>query len=154
MIISLRKTEYIDMEMLFLWANDETTRRNSFHTERIEFSGHQSWFEKNMSDTNIHMLILQADTIPIGQIRLSIESDTAVISYSIAKEYRGHGYGTALIPLIEKYTQDACPGVYTIIAYVKEDNAASRKLMESNGYECEKKSIPYQCLEYRKILKS
>jgi len=154
MTLNLRKTKYSDMEMIYHWANDETTRRNSFHTEKIEFDVHQSWFEKNMLDANIHMLVLTADSEPIGQARLSVESNTTIISYSIANEYRGYGYATETIPLVEEYVLNNCPSVNTIIGYVKEGNAASKRIFEKNGYKCERISTPYQCLEYRKILKS
>ena len=153
MRINLRKTELSDMEMIYHWANDETTRKNSFHTEKIEFDEHHKWFEKNMVDANIHMLVLTADSNPIGQVRLSIESDATIISYSIANEFRGHGYATEMIPAVEEYVLNNCHSVNTIIGYVRESNVASKRVFEKNGYACERILMPYQCLEYRKILK-
>ena len=72
---------------------------------------------------------------PIGQIRLNVDYDEAEIGYSIAKEYRGKGYGHKILQLIEELISKEYPKIQKLVAKVKPDNDASNKLFQNEGYD-------------------
>ena len=139
-MIYLREAEQADIKLLFAWANDPTVRKNSFKTDLIPYEDHRQWFERIMADDKVLLYIMMDKENPVGQIRLNLENDSAEIGYSIAAEYRGKGYGHKILQLIVDEVKEHHPGIMTLIAKVKPDNLASKKLFESEGYE-----MKYSC---------
>lgn len=133
-MITLRKAELGDINLLYKWANDAVVRKNSFNTEPIPYANHQKWFKRIMMDDSVHQYILMDGDIPVGQIRLNVDGIDAEIGYSIAKEYRGKGYGHKILNLVVDEVQKRHPEIHTLTAKVKPDNVASTKLFESEGY--------------------
>ena len=136
----LRKATMNDMDLIFEWANDPVVRSNSFNSEPITYENHVEWFNRIMADNNVLQFILIDDEIPVGQIRLNIEGAEAEIGYSIAADYRGKGYGRRILQLIVEEVEKNHPEIKTLVAKVKPDNMASKKLFESEGYE-----MKYSC---------
>ena len=134
-MIYLREAEKSDLDLLFTWANDPAVRQNSFTTDQIPYKVHRKWFDHMMSDAMVLQYILMDDEVPVGQIRLNIDNDSAEIGYSIAAEHRGKGYGHKVLQLITKVVKEHHPEIRTLIAKVKPENAASKKLFEGEGYE-------------------
>lgn len=132
--VYLRKAEYSDMDLLFGWANDPTVRSNSFNTSSIPYDDHVKWFKKMMENDKILQFIMMYDTTPIGQIRLNIDGDEAEIGYSIAKEYRGQGYGHSILRLVAEVVDKEHQEIKYLIAKVKPENIASNKLFQNEGY--------------------
>ena len=88
MNLSLREVNAKDIDLLYQWANDKTVRQNAFHTEQIPYADHRMWFTRNLADRDVLMYILcqvseMGQEEPLGQIRLSIEGNQALISYTI-----------------------------------------------------------------------
>ena len=139
-MVYLRKAEKGDMDLLFKWANDPVVRANSFNSELIPYENHVKWFDKMMEDPAILQFILIDDDTPVGQIRLNVDGEEAEIGYSIGSEFRGQGYGHRILQLIAEEFDTEYPCVKTLIAKVKPENIASKKLFESEGYE-----MKYSC---------
>ncbi len=142
----LRKAEDKDIDLLFRWANESEVRKNSFSTKPIIYEEHKKWFAKEkQKGTKIYILCDGA--LEIGTLRLNLKGHEAVISYSIAREYRNRGYGTKLIMLAE---QEAChifleekqQHFMILRAQVKEENLASGEIFTKLGYE--KDGIQYR----------
>ncbi len=133
----LRKADRADVDLLFKWANDPTVRNNSFRTNKITYEEHVNWFNNILRDSNTIQCILMKGDAPIGQIRLGIIGDRAEIGYSIAKEYRGNGYGHSIIQLVAEYVSINHPEINSLVAKVKPDNSASNRLFQSEGYKLE-----------------
>lgn len=144
--VSLRLATERDMELLFHWANDKSVRKNSFSTEQISYECHQEWFHKVMGDTNEVLFILCVGEQPVGQTRITIKEDTAMVGYSIAEQYRSQGYGKKMLLLLEKYLKECYTDVKKIRAEVKPNNAASVKVFEALGYDGE-------CLVFEKDIR-
>ena len=132
--IYLRKVENSDIDLLYEWANDPTVRKNSFNTEPIPYEKHTTWFSQMMEDETVLQFVLMKKDTPIGQIRLNIEGDAAEIGYSIAKEYRGQGFGHIILRLVKDLITEKHPAIQRIIAKVKPENIASNKLFQTEGY--------------------
>ena len=123
-----------DEKNFFQWANDEETRKNSFHTDLISFEEHKQWFEEKIHSKSCEIYIAYEDETPVGQVRLEYEGDIAHISYSVDKNQRGKGYGKQLIMFAEQILLEN-GRVNTIMAKVKFDNILSQKVFEKLRYK-------------------
>ena len=139
----LRKATESDMDLLLEWANDETVRQNAFNTSPISYDEHRAWFSKMMADEKEAQYILMNGDVPVGQVRLTIDEDEAVIGYSIDKNERGKGYGKEIIRLVRERISEDYPQVVKLIGKVKPNNRASLFCFKKNGFE-----ELYRCFEY------
>ena len=132
----LRPANENDMELLFVWANDETVRINSFNTNPIKKEEHEKWFSKILKDDKTVQYILMDGTVPAGQIRYSLSDDMteAEIGYSISKEFRNKGLGKKIVALGSEKLKEDVPSVKTVIARVKEGNTPSEKCFKDCGF--------------------
>lgn len=153
MKLQLKKVCPEDMDLLYAWANDPTVRQNAFHPEEIPYENHVRWFRNMMENRDIFQYIMiESETgKPVGQIRLNAEGKKAVISYSVAKEERGKGYGKRLLQLVEDVVKKEveCRKIKELVGLVKYENPASAKTFENCGY---KKWVKEEFLEFRKNL--
>lgn len=139
-MVFLRKAEKDDMDLLFRWANDPVVRANSFDINPIQYENHVKWFNKMMGDSTIIQFILIDEDVPVGQIRLNVDGDEAEVGYSIGAEFRGEGYGHKILQLVTEAVSTNYPLIKTLVAKVKPENIASKKLFECEGYE-----MKYSC---------
>lgn len=139
----LRPATEDDLDLLFEWANEKTVRSNSFTTELIAYGDHQEWFHRVMSDKNECIFIFCHEEKPVGQVRVTVRDDVAIVSYSIAVQYRLRGYGRKMLLLLEEQLKYVYPEVAKIRAEVKSDNVASIRVFEELNY-CER------CLVFEK----
>lgn len=140
MRLSLREVTAKDMDLLYKWANDPTVRQNAFHTEPIPYEDHKMWFAKNLADRDVLMYILcsisaRGQEEPLGQIRLAIEEENAVISYSVDASRRGQGLGAKMVLMAEEKLRESRRDVTHCIAQVKYENPASARVFEKCGYD-------------------
>lgn len=145
----LRNVNKNDVELLFGWRNDEEVRKNSFSEEVIEFKNHSSWFCKTLSREDVFLYILVDGGNDVGQIRLNVEKNTGIISYSIDRRFRNNGYGTKILQLVENKIISENLGIFELQGLVKITNVASQKAFEKMGYQKEKSDF----ITYTKILK-
>ncbi len=146
--LSLRKATKADAEILFRWRNDPDARANSFHTEPIPYEEHIAWLETTLRNPAQEIYILCKTGTPVGQVRLSSENGTAAISYSIDAEYRGQGYGRAILRLAENLCAER-GNPSTLCGYVKKQNIASQVIFEKLGYT-RTEDLRQNCLYYVK----
>lgn len=150
MILRLRKASQEDMDLLFQWANDPMVRSNAFHTEQIPYENHVKWFTKMMADMSVHQYILCDGELPVGQIRINVEGNVAVIDYSVASAYRGKGYGSRMLRMIPmQIVQDKISNVTELVGQVKYGNNPSARAFESCGYT--KRELP-EYMQYTNAL--
>lgn len=130
----LRKATAEDKKLIFDWANDPETRACSFNSEPIAWEDHDKWYDKKMADDKSRMYILMDFFKPLGVVRIDYdEQGQGEISYSIARDERGQGLGTKMLMLLEK--QMAKEENKELVAHVKSDNEASRKIFRTLAYE-------------------
>ncbi len=134
----LRKADKNDMDLLFQWANDRTVRNNSFSTKQIQYEEHKQWYQNLLNRTDCIQYIYMQELESIGQVRLTINGSVAEISYSICEEKRCMGYGKTILRLLYKQVKEDFPQIKKLIAKVKPENIASRKVFTEVGYrECD-----------------
>ncbi|MDQ1340145.1 MAG: UDP-2,4-diacetamido-2,4, 6-trideoxy-beta-L-altropyranose hydrolase [Campylobacterota bacterium] len=125
-----------DCENLFLLANDEEVRKNSFSQNKIELNEHKAWLKKALEDKTRALFVLKLKDVFLGQIRFDkIEkTDDYLISFSIAKEIRGLSLSSLIIKKsIEKFSKNHKTN--KIIAHIKKENTASLKAFEKAGFK-------------------
>lgn len=130
----LRAATIQDMDLLFEWANDAEVRRNSFSSELIPYEEHVQWYEKLLKSPMHRQYIYVCGDMPVGQARIAIDGNNAEISYSIAPQYRGRGYGKRLLKTLPEQVKRDFEYVECMTGYVKTDNLASQKAFLNAGY--------------------
>lgn len=150
----LRQVVSSDMDMLFRLVNDETVRKNSFHTSAISYEEHREWFDQVMLDSSQHQFILMSCDQPVGQVRLSIHGSQAEIGYSILPEKRGMGYGKAILQSVKDLVWQEYPNIEKLIGKVKPTNAASIFCFEENGFRETYEQYEFDMKDYRKESKT
>lgn len=140
MELYLREVEKNDMDLLFEWVNDPEVRNNAFNSEMIPYENHVKWFEIMYQRKDVYMFIMcNEDNTPIGQIRLNVEDDNALIDYSIDGDVRGMGFGANMLWLVIEKIQKEIPEIKRLVGQVKHENAASARAFEKCGFFMEEK---------------
>lgn len=142
----LREISSDDCQLLFEWVNDSEVRKNSFSREPIPYETHVLWFQKKLEDSGCEIFIYMDGNEPVGQVRVDFEEDAGLISYFIAKEFRGKGYGKKMLLAIETKIAER---VGVLNAQVKKDNKASQLVFERLGYQRMEKE---DMVSYKKYL--
>lgn len=154
--LRLRPTVADDMMLYFMWVNDPAVRAGAFQSAAIPLATHRAWFARALADADVSMWVLLADDVPVGQVRLTFAEASAVtagqraarealIDYSVAAAARGHGYGCAMLALVEQ----ELPAGTMLVGQVKEENSASRRTFLALGYQ-ERRVENGTFWEYRK----
>ena len=131
---AFRPAEADDCRQIFAWANDPVIRSASFHRGAIGRQEHEAWFARTLADpdTLFWIIMLHGDR-PAGQVRFAINNGEAVISISLAAEYRHAGLGSRAI-------STACcrlfarGGIDVVHARIRKDNAQSIKSFSRAGF--------------------
>jgi RimJ/RimL family protein N-acetyltransferase len=134
--LRLRLATADDRELLFQWANDPVVRKNSFHSKAIDWEEHCAWFAAKIQDPACVMFLA------LGLVRFDMQNHSAMVSVSIAAEFRGQGWGSRLISKACKAFFAARPGG-RVNAYIKQDNIASQNAFARAGFSREP-DVPYQ----------
>ncbi len=137
-LLGLRPALPEDSAFLLELRNDPITRSNSFQTSEITQAEHEQWYARALQDpdTAIYLLtsVIDEEEYRFGQLRLHFEGGAAVISYTIAPRYRGHGLGRELLRLAEDAAR-LRPGTTMLVGEVKKQNEASKKSFRSLNYQ-------------------
>jgi UDP-2,4-diacetamido-2,4,6-trideoxy-beta-L-altropyranose hydrolase len=137
LVITTRLANLGDCKLYFDWTNEPLTRQQSFNSEPIVFEQHEAWFNRRLADENSVLYVVELNKNPIGQIRFQIEKNTATISYSLDKNYRGKGLGFWIlkkgVDALRNALSNDCPNL-EIIGFVKFENIASVKVFRKLGF--------------------
>ena len=125
-ICNFREAEVRDSKIIFEWANNMDVRNNAINKDKIEWESHLKWYNRRINSETCKILILELNKVPIGQIRYEKnENGNWVIDYSIAPEYRNHGFGTIIIKNSLNYFKSQ-----KVLAQVKKNNFSSIAVFE------------------------
>ncbi len=134
MTVRLREAGAADGALLFEWVNRPDSLANKERTEGpIPRADHECWFAKRLSDPATRMWIVEADSQPVGQVRLQYDAGVAEVDIYIAAERRGQGHARAALRDAIRDFRRSEPDT-PVVARVLADNAASRALFESLGF--------------------
>jgi len=132
--LRLRAAYEDDCRLLFDWANDPVTRAASFHSAPISWDEHTKWYAQRLRDPQSVLYVGETDAqAPVGQVRFQRQGESATLSVSVAPEFRGAGWGAALISFSIRALIRAHP-VSRIDAQIKPENEASIRLFRKSGF--------------------
>ena len=126
-----------DARLLWEWANEEGTRRYSFHPAPIPWETHEAWVQRQLTlcaAGDVYWQMLLANGSPVGQIRYAREEGAAVISLCVAPDQRGHGYGQTLVGDTVQAASTTLQAPL-VRALVLAENEGSRRLFRHCGFE-------------------
>ena len=131
MNIFLRSVISQDAPMLLRWRNDPETRRNSINTGEVTPEEHALWMNRVLVEDVYKAYVASADDIPVGVVRLEFDfkEKTCDLSFTVAPERRGRGYGSAMVAHALHGLGDVC-----VTAEVKMFNQASRRIFDKLGF--------------------
>jgi ribosomal protein S18 acetylase RimI-like enzyme len=130
----LRKATADDSRDLWMWRNDEQTRRGSRATDFVAWANHDAWYREKLKDCDTQILVALEAGVRIGLIRFDrIEMDRFRANITVAAAARGRGVGRAILRLgCDRLIQDYAGA--TIVAEVRTENIASRRIFEANEF--------------------
>ena len=131
-VLKLRDAQPGDAALFFGWANDPQVRRQSLNTAIIPWPAHRQWFEARIADEHSRMFVLEARSLPVGQIRFDIEAGEVRISYSLDVQCRGRGWARILVGL--GMDRMAALGRMVFRAELKKTNTASAAVFRRLGF--------------------
>jgi UDP-2,4-diacetamido-2,4,6-trideoxy-beta-L-altropyranose hydrolase len=139
--LHLRRTEREDCRILWEWANDHESRRNSFSSDQIAWEEHVQWFHSKLSDPDCVLFTATNDqNMPLGHVRYDLRKLRAVVAINMAPKFRGNGFGKRVLRMA---TQElfASSRANAVDAYVKPDNECSMHLFSGAGFEREQDCV-------------
>ena len=131
--LQVRRAKISDSLLYWHWANDPTVRSNAFNQHKIEWKDHQTWFNESLTDFNTKLLLIESESGPVGQVRFNRSDSNYIISYSIARQFRGLSLGQVVLTKAIDYLRQS--EVAILIGDVKENNLASIKIFNQLGFE-------------------
>ena len=134
---TIRRAGVDDALLLWQWANDPLTRRNSFSRAAISWDDHQAWCAKQFAAPDCRLWIMQIGDLPVAQIRYDrVVSDMGVaaeISFSVAPGFRGLQLGTRLLEATAPLATGEL-AADSIQAVALQGNEASRRVFLKAGF--------------------
>jgi len=140
--LRLRPVQAADSGQLLAWTNDPDTRRQSFDPAPVPLAGHEAWLANQLAHPECYLLLLAEESATgaaAGLIRFVISTNgeadpTAVLSYSLAPEYRGRGWGAPLLLAGTRAVLARFSQLRQVLGEVKADNVASMRAFRRAGY--------------------
>lgn len=135
-IVFLRKATSEDSLQVLDLSNQQHVRKYSIHRNPILWETHQIWYDKVLSSP-MHCFLIVTDhsNQVLGQIRYERIEQTAVISISLSNALLGRKVSRSLIQKSLEVVQQEWKDVQNIIAYISNENLASKKTFERAGFE-------------------
>ncbi len=123
--ILLRPANMDDARQLLDWRNDALTRHSSIDGHEIPYEQHVKWLEDVLAAPDRNLRIAEISGIPIGTVRADRDDDGWKLSWTVAPEARGHGFGKKIVALMIRSLGGK------IRAEIKSDNVASLRIAEA-----------------------
>jgi len=131
----LRIANESDVKLIFELSNEDDVRGNSINSEQIQWDNHVKWFNEKLIDEDYLILIAEDENYQfVGQVRYELKNNQAIISISIAPDFRGLDLAAPMIADSAKFLFENNENIEFILAYIKEINIPSIKAFEQAGY--------------------
>jgi RimJ/RimL family protein N-acetyltransferase len=130
--LSVRLAKSDDCVEFFNWANDPAVREQSLSTSTIQWLDHKKWFFEKISSSSSEMYVMEADGLPVGQVRFEKSAAVAEINYSLDKIVRNRRWASAMLEMAMKMFGQKCSS--TLRARVKSSNAKSSAVFKQLGF--------------------
>lgn len=134
--VTLRPAGPEDAYALWVWANDEDTRKASFGRDPIAWGDHLRWLGRALADPARVVTVAEVeDGLPVGSIRFDSDDRwaTARLSYVIAPESRGQGLAGEVVRAGVRWIRGTHPAA-AIRATVMSANPRSLRVFRNPSW--------------------
>lgn len=137
-----------DEWLLLDWANDPTTRATAFQPHPISADVHHRWLQRRLAETErFRLFVIETPAgVELGQVRFEREHEAWVISYSLAREFRGQGLASPMLESALASLRHAIgPGL--VAGRVRPENLKSRRVfdrLQFTAAEVDDKAIEFR----------
>ena len=134
--IKVRNAEKTDCDDIFIWRNDEFTRKMSHSSEIVDLDKHNEWYFNSLNlESRVLLLCENGYNEKIASVIFDISGLEAVISINLNPTHRQKGLGRfCLIKSIEFFSRKF-PEIKNLLAEIKNKNIASKKIFLAVGFE-------------------
>ncbi len=95
--LSLRRARPSDAQAYFGWLNDPAVRAAAFDSAPVPWDVHEAWFSKRLADPSSLMFVLEAQGLPVGQVRFDLADGEGYVDYALDPLVRGRGWAAHLL---------------------------------------------------------
>ena len=148
--VRVRAAGAADAGLLLGWRNDHATRAASRDQEPVAPEDHRSWLSGVLASDRRHLLVGEDARGPVGTVRWdrlaegtgSTQERPQVweVSITVAPDRRGEGLAGGLLDAGERWLRREVPAARSLLAAVRSDNLASRRVFVSAGWTPERPS--------------
>ena len=134
--VNVRPAKDCDIEEIFNWRNDKTTRVMSHSMNKVEWSSHLEWYETSLKNPNKCFLICYFSKTmeKIGFVSFSIEDSVAITSINLAPKMRGQGLSKRCLNTSISFFKKKFIKIKKLEAEIKSKNTYSRRAFEEAGF--------------------
>lgn len=139
MIVKLRAPEPDDVDLIYVWDNDETDSHTSLTVgplSRHQIARYVDEYDGDIFRSGSQRFMIEADGETVGTIDIfdfDRRARRAFVGIYISPRYRRRGIGRAALDSVSHYVADNL-SMHTLAAIVAIDNEASQRLFASAGY--------------------
>lgn len=131
--VTLRPVRPDDVALLFQWRNDHDAVRFSVSGRAVTLDEHSKWVVQRLRDPATRLWIAEEDGVAVGQVRLDVDDDAALVSIAVAAGQRGRGVGSAILQEMQAVLLVTGP-VSRLRALIHPDNGASLRAFTRAGF--------------------
>lgn len=137
--LQVRYARLDDEALLLSWANDLTTRSNSFSPAPIPEASHRDWFRTRLrNQAGCRLYIVETiEGIALGQVRFERQGQAWEVDYGLAPVFRRRGLGRPVLEAALLKLDAGRQDSLIIVGHVKNGNFPSRKVFESLGFDAQ-----------------
>lgn len=135
--LAVRRATAADAATMYAWRNHEKIRGVSRNQTAVDWEAHRAWVDRAIANPRQLLLIGTREGVPVGVVRYDLGGDGSEVEISIYldPEIAVRGLGSELLSAAEGRLQADFAGVDTIRAEVLDENIASHRLFQRNGFE-------------------
>jgi RimJ/RimL family protein N-acetyltransferase len=132
--VALRPARESDADLLLAWVNQSDSLAAKLKTTTpIPRETHIAWLRKRLVSPECAIWVAERVGAPVGQMRAERGEDGLEVDIFVAPEARGNGIALAMLGMLAVRCAERWPGA-PLIARIKPDNLASRRLFVRAGY--------------------
>lgn len=134
--LTLRRATPRDAQLLHGWRNHPAIRQVCGDPEPISWEQHEAWMTRVCASHTRWLWVAYVGAMPVGSIRFdTLPHGHLEVSLYLDPAFAGLGLGTHLLQTGEDTMQKCLSSDFVVEAEVLPDNAMSRRLFTSAGYD-------------------
>ncbi len=135
MTVTLRRALATDRDQLLAWVNSPDSLAGKLRTMGpIAAADHAQWFAARLADDDCMIWIIERNDTAVGQIRLEKDDVGHAVDIYVVAAARRHGCAvSALRQALDMHFAGRPDS--RVVARIKPDNIASRRLFERAGFQ-------------------